>query len=58
VGDTTRWKVEPLLQALGVTLILGVLFIGMYPGPAFEVSEEAAKPLFERSSAAGIARAP
>ena len=58
VGDPTRWKVEPLLGALGVVLVIGVLFIGMYPGPAFEVSEEAAKPLFEGAGAAGVARAP
>ncbi len=58
VGDTARWQVEPVLRLLGIGLVLGVLFIGMYPGPAFEVSEEAAKPLFEAASASGVARAP
>jgi len=58
VGDSARWKLDPVLGALGVVLVLGVLFIGMYPGPAFEVSEEAAKPLFESAAASGIARAP
>jgi NADH-quinone oxidoreductase subunit N len=58
VGDTTRWKVDPVLGALGVALVLGVLFIGMYPGPAFQASEEAAKPLFEGAAATGIARNP
>lgn len=58
VGDTTRWKVNPVLGALGVALVLGVLFIGMYPGPAFTASEEAARPLFPGAGAAGIARIP
>jgi len=58
VGDTTRWKMNPVLGALGVVLVLGVLFIGMYPGPAFTLSEEAAKPLFESAAASGVARAP
>ena len=57
-GDRTRWKVPPVLQGLGLALVLGVLFIGMYPGPAFTVSEEAAKPLFEAADASGVARAP
>jgi NADH-quinone oxidoreductase subunit N len=56
-GDTTRWKVSPVLGALGVVLVVGVLFIGMYPGPAFELSEEAAKPLFD-SAVTELARAP
>lgn len=57
-GDTTRWKLDPVLGGLGVALVLVVLFIGMYPGPAFEVSEEAARPLFEAATASGIARVP
>ena len=57
-GDKTRWKVSPVLGALGVVLVVGVVFIGMYPGPAFTVSEEAAKPLFENAAAEGIARVP
>ncbi|MGB4861011.1 MAG: NADH-quinone oxidoreductase subunit N, partial [Tepidiformaceae bacterium] len=58
VGDATRWKLNPLLGTLGVALVLGVLFIGMYPGPAFSFSEDAAKPLFEAGTASGLARVP
>jgi NADH-quinone oxidoreductase subunit N len=58
VGDSTRWKMNPVLGSLGVALVLGVLFIGMYPGPAFSFSEDAAKPLFETASASGLTRAP
>ncbi|MGE3074847.1 MAG: NADH-quinone oxidoreductase subunit N [Dehalococcoidia bacterium] len=58
VGDSTRWKMNPILGSLGVALVLGVLFIGMYPGPAFSFSEDAAKPLFETASASGLTRAP
>jgi NADH-quinone oxidoreductase subunit N len=58
VGETARWKVNPVLGGLAVVLVLGVLFIGMYPGPAFSVSEDAAKPLFEPGVATGAVRAP
>ena len=58
VGDSTRWKMNPILGGLGLALVLGVLFIGMYPGPAFSFSEDAAKPLFETGSASGLTRAP
>ncbi len=58
VGDSTRWKMNPVLGGLAVVLVLGVLFIGMYPGPAFSWSEDAAKPLFEAGSASGLARVP
>ncbi|MCC6960967.1 MAG: NADH-quinone oxidoreductase subunit N [Dehalococcoidia bacterium] len=58
VGETARWKVNPVLGGLAVALVLAVLFIGMYPGPAFTVSEEAAKPLFEPGVATGMARVP
>ena len=30
--------------------MIGVLFIGMYPGPLFEASEQAAQPLFDALS--------
>ncbi len=58
VGDSTRWKMNPILGALGLVLVLGVLFIGMYPGPAFSFSEDAAKPLFETAPASGLTRVP
>jgi len=46
VGEISRWKVPPVLWVLAAALTVGVLFIGIYPGPAFELSEAAAKPLF------------
>jgi NADH-quinone oxidoreductase subunit N len=39
-------KVGPVLAGLSGALMLGVLFIGMYPGPAFKAAERAANPLF------------
>ena len=45
----TRFKVNPLLGGMGVVLMLGVVFIGVYPGPAFKAAESAAKPLFEQA---------
>ncbi len=51
VGDISRWKVSPVLWCLAAVLMVGVLFIGVYPGPAFELTERAAQPLFE---AAGL----
>ena len=58
VGDQKRWKVDPVLGGLGIALVLGVLFIGMYPGPAFSFSEDAANALFESAPASGVARVP
>ncbi|MBE0609752.1 MAG: NADH-quinone oxidoreductase subunit N [Dehalococcoidia bacterium] len=51
VGDVTRWKVSPVLWCLAAVLVVGVLFIGVYPGPVFELTERAAQPLFD---AAGL----
>lgn len=50
VGDAARWRVTPVLWCLGGALMIGVLFIGMYPGPLFEASEQAAQPLFDALS--------
>jgi NADH-quinone oxidoreductase subunit N len=51
VGDVSRWSVSPVLWCLAAVLMVGVVFIGVYPGPAFELTEHAAQPLFE---AAGL----
>lgn len=47
VGETARFRVQPVLWGLSAVLLLGILFIGIYPGPAFEASEQAARPLFQ-----------
>jgi len=41
-------RVSPVLLGLAGLLVLGVLAIGIYPGPFFEAVEYAAGPLFER----------
>lgn len=47
VGEAARFRVQPVLWGLSAVLLLGILFIGIYPGPAFEASEQAARPLFQ-----------
>jgi NADH-quinone oxidoreductase subunit N len=47
-GGLQRFKVNRLLGVLAGALMLGVLFIGIYPGPAFRGAERAVNPLFER----------
>ncbi|HMO53894.1 MAG TPA: NADH-quinone oxidoreductase subunit N [Tepidiformaceae bacterium] len=46
VGDTRRWQPAPVLWGLSAALMIGVLAIGIYPGPLFELSEQASRPLF------------
>jgi proton-translocating NADH-quinone oxidoreductase chain N len=41
-------RVSPILLGLAGLLVLGVLAIGIYPGPFFEAVDYAAGPLFER----------
>ncbi len=43
----TRFRVNPVLGALGGALMLGVLAIGIYPGPFFEAVEHATEPLYQ-----------
>jgi NADH-quinone oxidoreductase subunit N len=45
----TRFKVNPVLWVVGGALMLGVLFIGVYPQPAFKAAENATSPLFSQS---------
>lgn len=56
-GGLTRFRVNPVLWVAGAALMLGVLFIGLYPQPAFKAAERAAEPLFERS-AEGLVQRP
>ena len=58
VAGMTRFKISPVMWVLSAGLMLGVLFIGIYPGPAFKAAENAAKPLFQQAEPAGAARAP
>jgi NADH-quinone oxidoreductase subunit N len=46
----TRFRVNPVLWVVGAALMLGVLFIGVYPQPAFKAAERATKPLFSQSA--------
>ena len=52
-----RARPPALLGAMAGLLLLGVLFIGVYPGPVFEAADGAASALFE-ASAAAFARLP
>ena len=42
-----RFRINPLLQAMGVALLLGVVFIGVWPRPLFEAADHATAPLFQ-----------
>ena len=46
----TSLKLNPLLGTVAGVLLIGVLFIGIFPGPAFEVADDAAEALFEVSA--------
>lgn len=48
--ERTRLRLDPVLGALGGALLLGVLFIGIYPRFAFDAADEAARALFEVSA--------
>jgi NADH-quinone oxidoreductase subunit N len=58
VGDTVRWQVPRVLWGLTAVLVLGIVFIGVYPRPAFKLSEDAATPVFSEGVASGLARVP
>ena len=45
-----KLKLNPLLGTVAGALLLAVVYIGVYPGPAFEVADEAAQALFEVSA--------
>jgi NADH-quinone oxidoreductase subunit N len=45
-GGLQRFRLTPLMWGLGTLLLVGVLFIGIYPGPVFELADKAVEPLF------------
>jgi hypothetical protein len=49
-AGSSRFRPNPVLGALGGALLLGVLFIGIFPGPVFHAADDAAEPLFERGA--------
>ncbi|MFN0145809.1 MAG: NADH-quinone oxidoreductase subunit N [Dehalococcoidia bacterium] len=53
-----RFRVPPLLFGVAGVLMLGVVAIGVYPGPFFEAVEHATKPLFAQAADVAAVRAP
>lgn len=53
----SRFRVNPVLWATSAALLVGVLFVGIYPQPIFEAADEAASALFQEAPA-GQARLP
>ncbi len=53
VGGITRFRVPPVLWAVTAALMLGVVFVGVYPSPVFQAADEAVKPLFQLGVGAG-----
>jgi len=43
----TRFRVPRLLWGLAAVLMLGVVFVGIYPQPVFDAADEAVVPLFQ-----------
>ena len=44
--DRTRFRIPLILQGSGVALTIGVLFVGLYPAPLFDVTDSVSKVLF------------
>ncbi len=57
LAGLTRFRPSPLLGGLAGILLLGLVFIGVYPQPAFEAADGAVSALFE-VSATGLVRTP
>ncbi len=51
-APNSKLKMNPLLGTVAGLLLIGVLFIGIFPGPAFEAVDGAAEALFEVSAIA------
>ena len=41
-----RFKINPLLQLTATALLIGVIFIGVWPRPLFQAADDATAPLF------------
>lgn len=46
-GGLQRFRLPAVMWSLGTLLLLGILFIGIYPAPVFEVADAAVEPLFQ-----------
>ncbi len=46
-GGVQRFRLPPLVWVIATVLLLGILFIGIYPAPVFEIADSAVQPLFE-----------
>jgi len=51
--DVKRFRVNPILAGLAGVLLLGVLFIGIYPGPVLKGASKASTPLFQLGADSG-----
>jgi len=49
-----RFRVAPVLWVTGAALMLGVVFIGIYPSPAFQAAESATERLYEGVDAGAL----
>ncbi len=43
-----RFAVNPLLRVTAAVLLVGVVFIGVFPRPLFDAADEATRPLFQQ----------
>ncbi|MBA4181773.1 MAG: hypothetical protein C0506_14380 [Anaerolinea sp.] len=58
IPGMVRFRINPVMWVMSAGLMLGVLLIGIYPGPAFKAAENAAKPLFQQAEPGVAARQP
>ena len=53
-----RFRINPILWGVGAALMLGVLFVGVYPQPMFKGAEHATEPLFDGNGSRNELQAP
>jgi NADH-quinone oxidoreductase subunit N len=51
-----RFRINPVLWVTGAALMLGVIFIGVWPTPVFKAADHATQPLFEAGVDASIGK--